>query len=69
MVAKTDKDRRREAKTVRKEASAARKTEKVKEAESKRKVREANGGMGIKILVFDREPTVTKRSRGKWKRK
>ena len=68
MAAKTDKERRKEAKTQRKEAAAAAKAEKVKQAESKRKVREQNGGAGIKILVFERAPPTQRTATKKKKR-
>lgn len=51
-----NKRRREKAKTEMKEAKAAQKKEKAKAAESKRKIREQNGGMGIKIIVFDKLP-------------
>lgn len=63
MVTKTDKERRKAARTMKKEANAARRAESVKRAESKRKIREQNGGAGLKILVFDRQlkPTAAKK--------
>lgn len=59
--------RTKEVKISKKEAVAEKKRlanldreQKVRDKESKRKVREANGGMGVKILLFNKKPKEAK---------
>jgi len=58
--------RTKEVKISKKEAAAEKKKlanmdreQKVRDKESKRKVREANGGMGVKILLFNKKSKAT----------
>ena len=59
--------RTKEVKMSKREAAAEKKKlanmdreQKIRDKESKRKVREANGGMGVKILLFNKKPTKVK---------